>query len=401
MPEDVWEQCCFNITEGGLGLRQHGDVSKCAFVASLVESLPTIERYSPNFSRQLDTSREQSLVVRQFRKALRFINRRSGESFSVTNLDEVKSLLASKRHDETLQGILMAGMSSVRLHAFKTSLEADPHRLAFFISINDGNAGRWLDVCPKSERFSFSDDEFKTLLCYRFFMKQPSFIPGSKCNCKSRPELDPLGHHLATACAKGGFRNGTHTALEYVVKDLLNCAGIMARREETGCFRGADENNNNRPDLSIWNMPQREGKVVADIQVTCPVPVKFRRALSVNQAKKPGRAAELAHRAKVNKYAAIAAANNLEFQSLIFESTGRIHSSCAGFLKAAITKMSQGNEKLNSVFTNFWMSRVVCTLQKGISSAILCRSNLINGNLVRETNYEFSNSFMVEHDIVV
>ena len=118
MPEDVWEQCCFNITEGGLGLRQHGDVSQCAFVASLVESLPTIERYSPNFSQQLDTSREQSLVVRQFRKALRFINRRSGESFSVTNLDEVKSLLASKRHDETLQGILMAGMSSVRLHAF-------------------------------------------------------------------------------------------------------------------------------------------------------------------------------------------------------------------------------------------------------------------------------------------
>ena len=63
-------------------------------------------------------------------------------------------------------------------------------------------------------------------------------------------------------------RRVSHTALEYVVKDLLNCAGIKARREETGCFRGADENNNNRPDLSIWNMPQREGKVVVDVQVS-------------------------------------------------------------------------------------------------------------------------------------
>ena len=204
-------------------MRQHTDVSHCAFAASLVESLPTIERHSPNFSQHLDTSRDPSMVVRQFRKALRFINRHSVDTFSVTNLEEVQNLLASKKHDETLQGILMAKISSRRLDAFRASLETEPHRLAFFVSITDNNAGRWLDVCPKSDRFSFTDDEFKALLCYRLFLKQPSFIPGSRCNCKSRPELDPLGHHLATACAIiiGGFRNGTHTALEYVVKDLL------------------------------------------------------------------------------------------------------------------------------------------------------------------------------------
>ena len=60
--------------------------------------------------------------------------------------------------------------------------------------------------------------------------------------------------------------------------------------------------------------------------------------------------------------------------------------------------MSDGNNKLSSVFTNFWMNRISCALQKCISSAILNRSNLINGNLVHETNYEFSNSFMIDHD---
>ena len=229
-------------------------------------------------------------------------------------------------------------------------------------------------------------------------MKQPCHIVGSKCSCKSRPVLDELGHHLATACAKGGYRNATHTALEYTCKDLLNCAGIMTRREEVGCFRGANENNNQRPDLSIYNMPQNDKKVVADIMVTCPVPVRFTTALSVNQAKKAGRAAEKAHRFKNNKYTGIANANDLEFQALIFESTGRLHPMCEKFLKLAITKMSEGNNKMSSIFTNFWMSRISCALQKCISGAILNRSNVINGNLVHETNYEFSSSFMIDHD---
>ena len=172
----------------------------------------------------------------------------------------------------------------------------------------------------------------------------------------------------------------------------------MARREETGAFRGSNEDNNQRPDLSIWNMPHKDKKVVCDINVTCPVPVKYSTALSVNQAKRAGRAADASHRLKNNKYALVAHANNLEFQPLIFESTGRMHPECASFLKSAITKMSQDNSKLSSVFTNFWMSRISCTLQKGISAAILNRSDVINGNLVRETNYEFGSSFMIDHD---
>ena len=396
LPSDVWTQCCFNVADGGLGLRDQSAVTHCAFLASLVESYTLLEKYYPELSSLLDEGR--SLVMKQFRKCLQYINRNTREDFQMTTLEDLRNLL---REQGPLQGFLSDELVKKNLAEFKLSLEADPHRLAFFISISDSNAGKWLDVCPKSEKFSFTNEEFTAQLCYRLYLRQPSFIPGSRCTCKSRPELDPRSHHIATACAKGGFRNATHSALGYVIKDLLNCAGIMARREESGCSRGADENNNHRPDLSVWNMPNHTRKVVADIQVTCPVPVKFTRALSVSQARQPGRAANAAHRSKTQKYAAVAATNNLEFQPLIFESTGRLHSSCEGFLKAAISKMSQGNAKLNSIYTNFWISRVVCTLQKGISAAILHRSCTINGNLVHETNYEFNDSFMVEHDRIV
>ena len=183
-----------------------------------------------------------------------------------------------------------------------------------------------------------TNEEFTAQLCYRLYLRQPSFIPGSRCTCKSRTELDPRSHHIATACAKGGFRNTTHSALGYVIKDLLNCAGIMARREESGCLRGADEDNNQRSDLSVWNIPYHTRKVVVGIQaiysfihVTCPVPVKFTRALSISQARQPGRAANAAHRSKTQNTLQwrrpITSSFNLLFSSLQVVYTLRVKGS--------------------------------------------------------------------------
>ena len=56
---------------------------------------------------------------------------------------------------------------------------------------------------------------------------------------------------------------------------------------------------------------------------------------------------------------------------------------------------------LARVYTIFWISWVVCTLQKGISAAILHDLCTMNGNLVHGTNYEFSDSFMVEYDLEI
>ena len=349
VPDDIWEQCCFNVTDGGLGLRDAISTTPCAFVASVTESLQVVLRQFPHFRDTLTSTMGTSKIGKDFRRCLRFINLSLDEPQRLYSVDDAEKVLAEKAYDKTLQGILHDRVQAHALEQYRVYLKPETHRLAFFTSVSDGNAGRWLDVCPKSDHFSFTSDEFRALLNYRLFLRQPSFIPGSRCSCKSRPELDPLGHHLATACGKGGYRNATHTGLQYGIKDLLSCAGIMARQEEYGCFQGADENSNLRPDLSIWNMPHCPKKVVADIQVTCPVPVRYTNALSVREAQKPGRAADHAHKSKVRKYAEIAAANNLEFQTLIFEFTGRLHFSCERFLKSAISKMAQGNNALSSI----------------------------------------------------
>ena len=52
------------------------------------------------------------------------------------------------------------------------------------------------------------------------------------------------------------------------------------------------ENENFRPDLSSFNMPGTNKKVIADIQVTCPIPAKSGSNISVTEALKKGRAAK-------------------------------------------------------------------------------------------------------------
>ena len=395
IPENFWRQCCLAICDGGLGLKDTAESAYHAFVASFVESLPTVAKLFPEMATLQGNSRSE----KEFRKSLRHISVNSSPGNSPLTLDAVLNIADTKASNETLQGLLGDLVKDAAIELVKNSFGEDTHQLAWFVSITDSNAGKWLDVCPKSAQFEFSNAAFSAALAYRMFLQQPTFIPGSKCNCKKKPELDPLSHHLATGCAKGGLRNATHNSLIYTMKDLLNCCGIMSRREEFGCFRGSDENNNQRPDLSVYNMPGSRNKIVCDAQVTCPVPINARLRLSRVQALKPGRAATIASQQKKSKYRAICASNNLEFKPLIFESTGRMEKSCFNFCHRALNYMAKGNATMMSIYQNYWMSRISCVMQKAIANAILQRSSVLNGNLVRESNFEFTDMFIVEHSI--
>ena len=67
--------------------------------------------------------------------------------------------------------------------------------------------------------------------------------------------------------------------------------------------------------------------------------------ISINDALKPGRAASIAKNRKIIKYGAISAANNLEFQPLVFETTGRIEEASLKFINHLITHMSRGDPR--------------------------------------------------------
>jgi hypothetical protein len=183
------------------------------------------------------------------------------------------------------------------------------------ISGDDIAGGRWLRARPKCDMFEFTNDHFS--LCSSGVPPPasqttlvPSFIQGSKCNCKKTPPLlDELGHHISTACGQGGHRIMTHDSVKFCIKDLLNNCGIKTRVEVAECFRVAIPENNQQPDLMLYNAPDFNKPVIADVCITCPIPVAASAPLSLTNARKPGRAAETARTGKETKYKATCDAN--------------------------------------------------------------------------------------------
>ena len=174
----------------------------------------------------------------------------------------------------------------------------------------------------------------------------------------------------------------------------------MTSREEVGCFRGVAPDNNRRPDLSIFNLPTHTRKVICDVSITCPVPVVGEGNLSRNSAARVGRAAEKAKRAKVSKYGELAARSQLEFLPLIFESTGRMENLTMELVATTVRQMSRGDDAVYNAMRRYWDARISFCLQKMIADAILKRSDAINGRLTKQSNYEFTDSFVLANDVI-
>jgi hypothetical protein len=82
----------------------------------------------------------------------------------------------------------------------------------------------------------------------------------------------------------------THDSFKFCIKDLLNSCGIKTRVEVAECFRVANRENNQRPDLMLYNAPDFNKPVVADVCTTCQIPVAASTPFSLSAARKPGRA---------------------------------------------------------------------------------------------------------------
>jgi hypothetical protein len=115
-------------------------------------------------------------------------------------------------------------------------------------------------------------------------------------------------------------------------------------------------------------------------------------------ARKVGRAAEMYRKSKADKYDGPCAANGLKFVPLIFESTGRMDKSCHDFLRTALKQKHRENTVQHRAFSNYWLCRISCTLQKAISTAIVNRSKIANTGMVHNSNYQFQEAFILESE---
>jgi hypothetical protein len=84
----------------------------------------------------------------------------------------------------------------------------------------------------------------------------------------------------------------------------------------------------------LYNDPDFNKPVVADVCITCPIPVAAFAPLSLTNARKTERAAEVAITGKETKYKAACDANGLELFPICIETTGaRWGKACDDFFK--------------------------------------------------------------------
>ena len=102
----------------------------------------------------------------------------------------------------------------------------------------------------------------------------------------------------------------------------------------------------------------------------------------------------------MHKYRPFSGANNLEFQPLVFKTTGRFEKETLSFIKKLIGRMSRGDSRMLTIYLYFWIGRISCCLQKNMANAIIHRLSSINGALTSVSNYEFGDRFVFENHIV-
>jgi hypothetical protein len=392
IPDPLWTQCCLDIQDGGLGYQLTAHVTPVAYIASVLEAKPSLDSLFPGF-----IDNRASKMVNALHDSLTEYGHliSDDQQILVPTLADLLEMLTNKPKDATFQSHLHEKTKAKTAKLFMDSI-VDTRHLAWFDSLRkDSNVGgRWLEVSPKTDEYTFTPDAFRVALCYRLYLVIPPFIDGSRCSCKRRSHLDPLGHHLATGCGVGGTRHHTHDAIAHVLKDMLNYGGIMTRHEEIGCFREAFPDNNQRPDLSVFNMPNLDKKLVLDVAVASPVDAQGPRQISRRVALSKERRAKSRFSNKVAKYQAVSAANNLEFLPIIIESTGGLHHKALDFYNSVIDHMSSGDNQYKLMCNLFWSGRISCRLQKSIASAILSKSQVVNGLLTSERSFQFTPEYI-------
>ena len=389
----LWtQQCCLDVQDGGLGYQLTSHVTPVAYIASVFEAKADLDALFPGF-----INHRTSKMVNAFHDSLSEYGHliTDDPQILIPTLADLSEMFTNKPKEVTFQSYLHEKTKVKTSQIFMDSIQ-DTRHLAWFDSLRkDGNVGgRWLEVSPKTDEYTFSPAAFKIALCYRLYLPIPPFIDGSRCSCKRRTHLDPLGHHLATACGVAGTRHHTHDSMAHVLKDMLNYAGIMTRHEEIGCFREAFPDNNQKPDLSVFNMPNLDKKLVLDIAVASPVDSQVSRQISRRVALNKERRAKSRFNEKVTKYQEVSTANNLEFLPIIIESTGGLHHKALEFYNSVIDHMSNGDNQYKLMCNLFWSGRLSCRLQKSIASAILSKSQVVNGLLTSERSFQFTPEYI-------
>ena len=128
-----------------------------------------------------------------------------------------------------------------------------------------------------------------------------------------------------------------------------------------------------RPDLTIFDLPGPNRKVIIDVSNTSPIPISGLQVLTHNEAIQVERSAQCRYDNKVQKYNAISTANGIKFQPIIFETTGRIHSESFRFVHSVLRNISGYMD--GKLLKSYWLNCISCFFSNSKRFLFVTNSN--------------------------
>jgi hypothetical protein len=319
----------------------------------------------------------------------------------IDSLKDIKGLKLN--YKETLQNKLTYFLQEKRIEEMD-KVKDNPQYDWWKLHRND-NSGKWLEVFPKIEFYTFSSLQFRTNLRYRMRFPHPHHMPGSVCDCVYKTPLDSFGIHLTGGCPQHGDRHNIHNTIVHELNALCHYAGLHTQHEPPNLFSSIEENKREKPDIAILNpqnLQEQDNvqKLLIDVSLPCPIagsrycefevpPSQIKAQIQHNRAKtcfndKMTKYSKLFEDYKVNQLAS----NNLsacdkdipEFGIVPFivDLVGFIHPVSLKFLRS-IADRAKGiyNVGFKGMFIYF-QRRISCALAKTMSNNLIARVSSIN-----------------------
>jgi hypothetical protein len=320
----TFKQSRLCITDGGLGVGVLDVTPHAAYLASVVACLPAINKYEKEFLSALFSSESDDtpLMIKDIKAAVSTINYCNYDMAKILSLSGM-NLQSGEHHADAitsqLQHKFMEPHYEAARVAFSQSLLVLPNaaaRFAQYTSVCGQEAGAAVLAAPKTPALTFLPQEYRIMLRRRFHLNLLQISDGLRCNCSSHPVIDRKGRHVVTVCRQGQGRHIIHDGFKQELASFCKYAQIYVRQEPNDVYRGIDADNNRRPDLEVKGLLERG--IYGDVSITEPVTP----TLTINEAKKPLRAAKATEQKKNHRYAAISQEAGYHFYPLVLETYG-------------------------------------------------------------------------------
>ena len=350
----------------GAGLGFADDIPECAFAASKLACLRSIESTNPGFVASVKgvySSPEElqnpdiPLPARQLASALLAVDP------SFLQDDRMTAEYSDLRK---LQGVFLRPRKASRTATLEKQLQLHNVYNTIYQSGKSKEAGAWLGAIPKTEALTMPAQEFRTAFRNRLLIPHPQLFAHETCACGQ--EVDLLGVHLQKCRLDGNLTSATHDRMLACLAEMARSCGLAARVEVTGIFNSVDPTSKQRMDLVILD----PGKPTDlwDVVITNPVTAEVLRSNKVHL-----HATRQHQLIKERRYREKATEAGMLLHAAALEVYGKWGDDFTDMFNHFVARGSANTNCSREIIANYWRRRIAVCLQCGVAHAINTRSN--------------------------